>query len=112
MAKPVRMLFFILIDVIFFAAIMLSNNLFSFFFVKFRLTNLALMLFLSIINMLILILVYTLAKKKALDIIFGYKSLKALGYKDIKKFFFPEYNNIFYNRNSKFIIIFDINKPD
>ena len=96
-STPKNILLMFLVDFIFLAAIMLVNGAFNYMFTKISVASSLILLIIipvALINLMILILVYTFTKKKVLDIMFSYKNKISFETPHLKKFYLT--NLIFY----------------
>lgn len=90
-SAPKNILFMFLVDFIFLAVIMLVNGAFNYMFTKISVASSLMLLIIipvAIINLIILILIYTFVKKKMLDIMFSYKNKISFETQYLKKFYF------------------------
>jgi hypothetical protein len=85
-SKPQNILFFILIDLIFITAMAITNGLMGLLLNSFNLTSILLILIITFTNIALVLLFYSIAKKKTLDIIFNYKNRIAMEWHDLKQF--------------------------
>ncbi|MBI4453887.1 hypothetical protein HY636_04560, partial [Candidatus Woesearchaeota archaeon] len=93
-SAPKNILLMFLVDFIFLSLIMLINVAFNYMFTKISIASRLILLIIipvAVINLVILILVYTFAKKKMLDIMFSYKNKISFETQYLKKFYFTNF---------------------
>ncbi|MBT4540507.1 hypothetical protein HOC35_03260 [Candidatus Woesearchaeota archaeon] len=85
-SKPQKILFFIITDLILIACLLILNGLIGLLFNTLKVTSIALVLFITLFNLIAIIILYSVARKKILEILFSYKDKKAFEWKHLKEF--------------------------
>ena len=85
-SRPQNILFFILIDLVFITLLVILNGLMGLLLNTLKSSPIILTLTITAINVIAVIIFYSIAKKKVLDVLFSYKDNKTISWSELKAF--------------------------